>query len=127
MRLTIQSKKIYTRLQKQYSKKINLSLNRVNVALKKLGYPNKKIKNPINFIGSDGKFTTLRSLQYFIEGDKKKVSTFTSPHLYDVRHRFWLKDHFISIKELFNNPTHIYTNYYIQIIYVKNVYQSGKE
>lgn len=107
MRLTIQSKKIYTRLQKQYSKKINLSLNRVNVALKKLGYPNKKIKNPINFIGSDGKFTTLRSLQYFIEGDKKKVSTFTSPHLYDVRHRFWLKDHFISIKELKKNIKNI--------------------
>jgi len=31
------------------------------------------------------------------------VSTFTSPHLYDLRHRFWLKHKFISIKELKKN------------------------
>ena len=61
------------------------------------------IKNPINIVGSDGKYSTLKSLQYFIQENKEKVSTFTSPHLYDVRHRFWLKDKFISIKELKKN------------------------
>ena len=65
-----------------------------------MGSIHKLIKNPINIIGSDGKFSTLKSLQYFIQENKEKVSTFTSPHLYDFRHRFWLKDKFISIKEL---------------------------
>ena len=60
----------------------------------------KLIRNPINIVGSDGKYSTLKSLQYFIQENKEKVSTFTSPHLYDVRHRFWLKDKFIGIKEL---------------------------
>jgi len=57
----------------------------------------------MNVVGSDGKYSTLKSLQYFIQENKEKVSTFTSPHLYDVRHRFWLKDKFISIKELKRN------------------------
>ena len=61
------------------------------------------IKNPINIVGSDGKYSTLKSLQHFIQENKEKVSTFESPHLYDVRHRIWLKDKFISIKELKKN------------------------
>ena len=68
-----------------------------------MGNIHELIKNPINIIGSDGKYSTLKSLQYFIQENKEKVSTFTSPHLYDVRHRFWLKDKFISIKELKRN------------------------
>ena len=94
---------LYEKLQKQYSRKINLDLKRINLALKKLGDIHKSIKNPINIIGSDGKFSTLSSIQHFIEENKEKVSAYTSPHLYDVRHRFWLKDKFISIKELKNN------------------------
>ena len=91
---------LYKKLQKRYSRRINLDLKRINLALNKLNNIHKIIKNPINIVGSDGKYSTLKSLQYFIEENKEKVSTFTSPHLYDVRHRFWLKDKFISIKEL---------------------------
>ena len=90
-----QSTNLYEKLQKQYSRKINLDLKRINLALRKLGNIHKIIKNPINIIGSDGKYSTLKSLQYFIEQNNEKVSTFTSPHLYDVRHRFWLKNKFI--------------------------------
>ena len=63
----------------------------------------RSIKNPINIVGSDGKYSTLKSFQYFIQENNESVSTFTSPHLYDIRHRFWLKDKFISIKELKKN------------------------
>ena len=35
-----------------------------------------------------------------MEANKEKVNTFTSPHLYDVRHRFWLGNKFISLKEI---------------------------
>ena len=34
----------------------------------------------------------LTSLKYFLEADKKLTTTFTSPHLYDLRHRFWLNN-----------------------------------
>ena len=97
------SQLLYKKLQKQYSRRINLDLKRINLALKKLGNIHESIKNPINIIGSDGKYSTLKSLQYFIQENKEKVSTFESPHLFDVRHRIWLKDKFISIKELKKN------------------------
>ena len=97
------TRNLYTKLQKQYSRRINLDLKRIGLALNKLNNIHKVIKNPINFIGSDGKFSTLKSLQYFIQENKERVSAFTSPHLYNVQHRFWLKDKFISIKELKKN------------------------
>tara|TARA_B100000686_G_scaffold268_1_gene281 strand:- start:4721 stop:5842 length:1122 start_codon:yes stop_codon:yes gene_type:complete len=51
-------------------------------------------------LGSDGKMSVLTSIKYFLEANKKKVTAFSSPHLYDVRHRFWLKDQYISIKKI---------------------------
>ncbi len=95
-----QSTTLYKKLQKRYSRKINLDLDRINKVLAKLNYPHFGISNPINILGSDGKMSILTSLKYFLEADKKKVTTFTSPHLYDVRHRFWLKDKYISIKKI---------------------------
>ena len=100
---TNNSQLLYANLQKQYSRKINLDLKRINLALKKLDNIHNLIKNPINIIGSDGKYSTLKSLQHFIEANSESVSTFTSPHLYDLRHRFWLKNKFISINELKKN------------------------
>ena len=103
MTTLISSEKIYKKLQKQYSRNINLDLKRINLALEKLGNVHKTINNPINIIGSDGKYSTLKSLQYLIQANNQKISTFTSPHLYDVRHRFWLKNKFISINEMKKN------------------------
>ena len=103
MTTLISSEKIYKKLQKQYSRNINLDLKRINLALKKLGNIHKNINNPINIIGSDGKYSTLKSLQYLIQANNEKTSAFTSPHLYDVRHRFWLKNKFISINEIKKN------------------------
>jgi len=103
MQISIQSKNLYKKLQKQYSRKINLDLKRIFKGLKKLNNLHNQINNPINIIGSDGKYSTLKSLQFFIEQNNQKVSTFTSPHLYDLRHRFWLKDKFVTLKELKKN------------------------
>ena len=98
--MLLRSINLYKKLQKQYSKRINLDLNRINKVLKKLKNPHLDLKNPINILGSDGKFSVLTSLQHFLEADNKKVTTFTSPHLYDLRHRFWLKNKFISINKI---------------------------
>ena len=92
------SKKFYRKLQKQYSRRINLDLKRIKLVLKRLNNPQDQLQNIINIIGSDGKYSVLTSLKYFLEADNIKVNTFTSPHLYDVRHRFWLGNKYISLK-----------------------------
>ena len=94
------SKILYQKLQKQYSRRINLDLKRIKKVLEKLNNPEENLGNVINIIGSDGKNSVLTSLKYFLEADNQKVNTFTSPHLYDVRHRFWLVNRFISLKEI---------------------------
>ena len=91
---------LYKNLQKRYSRRINLDLGRIQKVLVSLSFPHLELKNPINILGSDGKMSTLTSLKYFLEANKKNITTFTSPHLYDVKHRFWLKNRFISLKEL---------------------------
>ena len=95
-----QSTNLYKNLQRRYSLRINLDLKRIKKVLKFLNFPHLKVKNPINIIGSDGKMSTLSSLKYFLEAENKKVNTFTSPHLYDFRQRFRLKNRFITIKEI---------------------------
>tara|TARA_B100001093_G_C26830425_1_gene1015865 strand:+ start:498 stop:1766 length:1269 start_codon:yes stop_codon:yes gene_type:complete len=93
------SSKIYKKLQKRYSRKINLNLSRINKVLALLNNPHLNLPRPCNFIGSDGKYSTLTGVKYFLEADNKRVTTFTSPHLYDVRHRFYLnKNKYISTK-----------------------------
>ena len=96
-------KKFYQSLQKKFSRKINLDRRRINLALKKLGNIHNSINNPVNILGSDGKFSTLKSLQNFIETSGAKCSFFISPHLKSVTERIWLKDRFITIKELKKN------------------------
>ena len=62
-----QSTNLYKKLQKQYSRRINLDLTRIKKVLKKLKNPHLSIANPINVIGSDGKYSVLTSLKYFLE------------------------------------------------------------
>jgi len=95
-----QSTSFYKKLQKRYSRRINLDLNRINKVLTKLNYPHLVLPNPINILGSDGKMSVLTSIKCLLEADKKKVTAFTSPHLYDVRHRFWLKDKYVSLSKI---------------------------
>ena len=91
---------LYKNLQKVYSRRINLNLGRIQKVLTILDYPHLKLELPINILGSDGKMSTLTSLKYFFEAHNKNVTTFTSPHLYDIRHRFWLKNRYITLKEI---------------------------
>ena len=95
-----QSKALYKKLQKRYSRRINLDLKRIQKVLTFLNFPHLELKNPINILGSDGKMSTLTSLKFFFEAHKKNITTFTSPHLYDVKHRFWLKNKYITLKEI---------------------------
>ena len=69
------SKTFYQKLQKQYSRRINLDLKRIKKVLEKLDNPHKQLNNVINIIGSDGKNSVLTSLKYFLEANNKKVNT----------------------------------------------------
>ena len=66
---------IYNWLHKKYTRKINLDRKRILKILIKLNNPHLKLKNPINFIGSDGKFTSAISLNYFLEANKNNSTT----------------------------------------------------
>ena len=98
--MLLHSMDLYKNLQKRYSRRINLDLGRIQKVLTVLNFPHLELEQPINFIGSDGKMSTLTSLQFFLQAHKKNITTFTSPHLYDVRHRFWLKNRYITLREI---------------------------
>ena len=94
----INSEIYYNHLQKKYSRSITLGTSRIKKALTLLNNPHEKLNNPINIIGSDGKFTCIKALQYFFEANGNTATANFSPHLYDLRTRFWLKNRFISLK-----------------------------
>ena len=54
---------------KLFNKTVNFNLQRIKLALKKLNHPERKLSNVIQVIGSDGKFSVLRALRFFIEGN----------------------------------------------------------
>ena len=67
-----QSINLYNQLanSKLFNNTVNFNLKRIRLALTKLGHPEKKLTNVIQIIGSDGKFSVLTALKFFIEGNK---------------------------------------------------------
>ena len=56
---------LYKNLQKRYSRRINLDLERIQKVLTVLAFPHLELENPINILGSDGKMSTLTHLNIF--------------------------------------------------------------
>ncbi len=90
----------YQNLQEKYSRRINLDRKRILKVLNKLRFPHLKLNNPINVIGSDGKYTTSINLISFFEASKKNTTFFSSPHLVNLIHRYRLKKKFISLDQI---------------------------
>ena len=97
-----QSISLYKQLanHKLFNKTINFDLKRIKFTLKKLGHPEKKLNNVINFLGSSGKYTTLYSLKSFIEANNQTVSSYISPSLRDIKERFWMGNRFLTHQEI---------------------------
>ena len=97
-----QSINLYNQLanHKLFNKTVNFDLKRIKLALTKLGHPEKKLTNVIQIIGSDGKFSVLTALKFFIEGNKQTVSTHVSPSLRDIRERFWMGKDYLTHTEI---------------------------
>ena len=97
-----QSISLYNLLAKknQFKKTINFDLKRIKLALFKLGNPEKKLNNVINIIGSDGKYSVLKTLKYFIEENGQNASAYISPSLKNIRERFWMGNKYLSYTEI---------------------------
>ena len=97
-----QSTSLYNLLakKKQFKKTVNFDLKRIKQALDKLKNPERKLKNVINVIGSDGKFSVLNTLKSFIEENKQTTSAYISPSLKDIRERFWMGSDYLSYNEI---------------------------
>jgi len=85
-----------------HPKKIDLSLDRVNRLLAKLGNPHKKINSPIWIAGSNGKFSTLKFIQSILLASGKTCNAYISPHLVKFNERFELENKCIDNEELFS-------------------------
>ena len=78
------SKILYRKLQRQYSRRINLDLKRIKKVLEKLNNPEAQLQNIINIIGSDGKNSVLTSLKYFLEAKLRRYHS-TNNHLMSIQ------------------------------------------
>ena len=85
---------------KLFNKTINFDLKRIKLVLKKLGHPERRLNNIINFLGSSGKFTTLYSLKSFIEANKQTTTAYISPSLRDIKERFWMGGRYLTHREI---------------------------
>ena len=97
-----QSISLYKQLanNKLFHKTINFDLKRIKLVLKKLGHPERKLNNVINFLGSSGKFTTLHSVKCFIEANNQRTTAYISPSLRDIKERFWMGDRYLTHQEI---------------------------
>ena len=100
MTAKIQSEKFYQKLQKKFSRRINLDRSRIFFALKKFNInPNNINGQILQVIGSDGKNTVVQGLKSILIKNKKNVTTFTSPAILHPLDRIFLKKKFISLKK----------------------------
>ncbi len=126
----LKAEKFYQKLQKKYSRRINLDLSRIKIALKKLKInPNKDLPGKVlSIIGSDGKNSVVQSLKAILTENKKNIATFTSPSIISPLDRIFLKNKFISLKKFKNNAkkiaslkTKLTLFEVITLIYIKSV------
>ena len=97
-----QSISLYKQLanHKLFNKSVKFNLTRIKLILKKLGHPEKKMNNVINFLGSSGKFSTLYSLKSFIEANNQTATAYISPSIKSISDRFWMGESYLTYKEI---------------------------
>lgn len=64
--------------------------------LVRLGSPDRKIKKVIHVAGTNGKGSVCSYLRYCLNACGKRVASFTSPHLVDIRERFTIDGEMMS-------------------------------
>tara|TARA_B100000809_G_C15098082_1_gene515798 strand:+ start:548 stop:1828 length:1281 start_codon:yes stop_codon:yes gene_type:complete len=93
-------KKILKRLLQLHPKRIDLSLNRIKRLLKDLNNPEKKIKNVIQVVGTNGKHSFCSALREIFETAGYTVNLNVSPSLRRFNERYYLSGKYISDDQL---------------------------
>jgi dihydrofolate synthase / folylpolyglutamate synthase len=93
-------RKILKRLLQLHPKSIDLSLNRIKRLLKDLNNPEKKIKNVIQVVGTNGKYSVCTTLREIFETAGYSVNMNISPSLRRFNERYYLSGKYISNKQL---------------------------
>ena len=100
-------RKILKRLLQLHPRSIDLSLDRIKRLLKDLNNPEKKIKNAIQVVGTNGKYSLCVTLREIFETAGYTVNLNTSPSLRKFNERYFLLGRYISDKKLFDLLTEV--------------------
>jgi len=92
--------KILKRLLQLHPKSVDLSLNRIKRLLKDLGNPEKKIRNVIQVVGTNGKHSVCSTLREIFETAGYTVNMNISPSIKKFNERYYLSGKHISDSKL---------------------------
>ena len=92
--------KILKRLLQLHPKSIDLSLDRIKRLLKDLNYPEKKITNVIQVVGTNGKYSFCSTLREIFETAGYTVNMNISPSLKKFNERYYFSGKYISNDKL---------------------------
>jgi dihydrofolate synthase/folylpolyglutamate synthase len=81
---------ILARLLALHPKRIDLTLERVQHILERLGHPERRVPPVIHVAGTNGKGSTIAFLRAMLEAAGKSVHVYTSPNLVRINERFRL-------------------------------------
>jgi len=95
-------KKILERLLQLHPKSIDLSLSRIKRLLNDLNNPEKKIKNAIQVVGTNGKYSFCSALREIFESSNYKVNLNISPSLRKFNERYYFSGKHITDEKLYN-------------------------
>jgi len=91
---------ILKRLLALHPKLIDLSLDRIERLLGRIGHPEERLPPVIHVAGTNGKGSTIAYLRAFLEASGKKVHVMTSPHLVRFNERIRLAGKLVSSRRL---------------------------
>ena len=87
-----QSDRVLERMGRLFPKLMDLSLDRTERLLAKLGHPERRLPPVIHIAGTNGKGSTTAFLKAMLEADGHRVHAYTSPHLVTFHERICLAD-----------------------------------
>tara|TARA_B100000686_G_scaffold219630_1_gene226643 strand:- start:3769 stop:5052 length:1284 start_codon:yes stop_codon:yes gene_type:complete len=100
-------KKIIQNLLQLHPKSIDLSLDRIKRLLKSLNNPEKKIRNCIQVVGTNGKFSICSTLREIYEAAGYKVNMYISPSIRKFNERYYFSGKEVDDKKLYQILTEV--------------------
>ena len=90
-----------------HPKYIDLSLNRLDYLLKKLGNPHKNLPPTIHIAGTNGKGSTLSFIKNILQNNNYSVHAYSSPHLEKFSERIHINNKQINASSLLRSLQYV--------------------